>query len=172
MCIPLGEPSCFSYNHTLTKNYFFLFSTMMQLVGVLDNNTLLFGSLYFPDPCPLLGSQPPPWSPICIYRPWPKFVFTNFGPQLVFTGPDQNFTFTGTGHSIVFTNSDPGYSPQFVLTSPDQDFTTTTTATSTITTTTPPKPLLLRLLPLPLQLLLLIITRDNFTTAKSVLNDP
>ena len=91
MCIPLGEPSCFSYNHTLTKNYFFLFSTMMQLVGVLDNNTLLFGSLYFPDPCPLLGSQPPPWPPICIYRPCPKFVFTNFGPQLVFTGPDQNF---------------------------------------------------------------------------------
>ena len=103
-------------------------------------------------------------------RPGPQFVFTNLGPQLAFTGPDQNVTFTGTGHSIVFTNSDPGYSSQFVFTSPGQDF--TTTITSTITTTTPPKPLPLRLLPLPLQLLLLIITRDNFTTAKSVLNDP
>ena len=69
-------------------------------------------------PGPLLGPRPWPWPLICIYRSWPKFVFTGPGPQFLFTGLGPQFVFTWPGTKFVFTS--PG--PQFVFTNPGPQF--------------------------------------------------
>ena len=47
---------------------------------------------------PILALAPSPgsrtWAPICIYQPWPQFVFTGPGPWFVFTSPSPKFEIT------------------------------------------------------------------------------